>query len=182
MMRARSALLALFLAPLLACGLLPGAAQPAGAVSEPPGDWTLYRNARFGFMIAYPTRLFAPDPERESPDGRAVVSADGRARLLVGAFENADRLSLQDYREFLLRESYAGASIDYAPVKDRWFVLSGTRDGSMFYERVTFTCGGRYINSWAMLYPVSERRLYDRVVERVAKSYAAGAGASGNCD
>ena len=27
----------------------------------------------------------------------------------------------------------------------------------MFYERVTFTCGGRLINSWAMLYPTEER-------------------------
>ena len=52
-----------------------------------------------------------------------------------------------------------------------WFVLSGTRDGTMFYERVTFTCGGRRINSWAMLYPVAERRLYDRIVEQVARSY-----------
>jgi hypothetical protein len=39
-------------------------------------------------------------------------------------------------------------------VRDTWFVLSGTRDGTIFYERVTFTCGGKLINSWAMLYPV----------------------------
>jgi hypothetical protein len=53
-------------------------------------------------------------------------------------------------------------------------VLSGTRDGVMFYERVTFTCGGRRINSWAMLYPAAERGLYDRIVEQVARSYRAG--------
>lgn len=175
MVRPRSILL---LAPLLV-GLL---APPVLAVSEPAGDWTTYRNARYGFIIAYPSRVFAMEPERESADGRAVSSSDGRARLLVGAFENADRLSLKDYREFLLRESYAGADIDYAPVKDRWFVLSGTRDGNMFYERVTFTCGGRYINSWALVYPAAERRLYDRIVERVSKSYVAGAGASGHCE
>jgi hypothetical protein len=133
-------------------------------------------------MIAYPTVLFAPDPERESEDGRAVVSPDGRARLLVGAFVNDQGTDLKAYRDFLLAESYAGATLDYAPVRDRWFVLSGTQADNVFYERVTFTCGGRIINSWAMLYPVSERRIYDRVVERVARSYSPGAGARGDCE
>ncbi len=158
------------------------AASPVQALSQQAGDWTSYRNARYGFMIAYPTALFAPDPEKESDQGRAVVSGDGRARLLVGAFEKADQTSLAAYRAFLLKESYADAAIDYAPVRDKWFVLSGTRDGNMFYERVTFTCGGRIINSWAMVYPAAERRAYDRVVERVARSYAAGAGAKGQCE
>ena len=68
-------------------------------------------------------------------------------------------MNLRDYRSLVLQQSYAGADIDYAPVSGSWFVLSGTRDGVMFYERVTFTCGGRRINSWAMLYPAAERRL-----------------------
>ena len=42
--------------------------------------------------------------------------------------------------------------------------------------------GGRIINSWAMIYPAGERRIYDSVVERVAKSYAPGAGARGDCE
>jgi len=32
--------------------------------------------------------------------------------------------------------------------------------------RVTFTCGGRLINSWAKLYPAIERRRYDPILER----------------
>ena len=170
---------AVLFAASLAIGFV---AAPAHAVTETAGDWTSYRNARYGFMIAYPSALFVANPEKESADGRAIVSIDGRARLLVGAFENSDQTRLSDYRAFLLKESYADADIDYAPVRDKWFVLSGTRDGNMFYERVTFTCGGRLINSWAMVYPSAERHTYDRVVERVAKSYAAGAGAKGNCE
>lgn len=151
------------------------------AASVSTGDWTSYRNALYGFMIAFPSSLFNSDPERESDAGRAMISADGRARLLVGAFQNADGVSLREYREFLIRESYTGAEFDYAPMKDRWFVLSGTREGNMFYERVTFTCGGRIINSWAMIYPIAERRIYDRIVERVARSYSPGAGSRGEC-
>ena len=107
------------------------------------------------------------------------VSRDGNARLLAGALPNDDGMSLRDYRAFVLQQSYPGADIDYAPVRDTWFVLSGTRDGMMFYERVTFTCGGRLINSWAMLYPAAERRLYDRIVEQVARTYRPGAASCG---
>ena len=51
-----------------------------------------------------------------------------------------------------------------------------------FYERVSFTCGGELINSWAMIYPRAEAAFYDRVVEAIAQTYSPGAGRSGNCD
>jgi hypothetical protein len=136
-------------------------------------EMATYTNARYGFRLSYPTAYFKPR-EPLSEEGRVWVSHDGSARLLAGALPNADGMSLEDYRKFVMQQSYPGASIDYAPVRDTWFVVSGTRDGTMFYERVTFTCGGRLINSWAMLYPAEERKLYDRVLERVAKSYRAG--------
>lgn len=155
------------------------AAMSAGTAM---GDWTTYRNARHGFIIGYPTARFADDPANESEDGRLLVSKDGAAKLLVGAFANAESATLSDYRAYLLEKSYTGAQIDYAPVRAKWFVLSGTRDGTMFYERVSFTCGGRLINSWAMLYPAEQRGIWDPVVERIARTYSAGAGRDGACE
>ncbi len=139
-------------------------------------DVATYRNDRHGFSLSYPAGTFTPQsqPTPAGDDGRVFVSRDGSARLLAGALPNADGMSLRDYRSLVLQQSYPGAVIDYAPMRGNWFVLSGTRDGVMFYERVTFTCGGRRINSWAMLYPAAERRLYDRIVEQVARSYRAG--------
>ena len=132
-----------------------------------------YTNKRYGFTLSYPTAHFKPR-EPLSEDGRVWVSHDGNARLLAGALAQRRRHELEDYRKFVMEQSYPGATIDYAPVRDTWFVLSGTREGTMFYERVTFTCGGRLINSWAMLYPAAERKVYDRILERVARSYRAG--------
>jgi hypothetical protein len=137
-----------------------------------------YVNKRYGFTLSYPTSHFSPK-EPLSEEGRVWVSHDGNARLLAGALANADGMTLADYRKYVLEQSYPGASIEYAPVRDTWFVISGTRDGTIFYERVTFTCGGRRINSWAMLYPAAERSVYDRLVERVARSYRAG---TRNCE
>jgi len=162
--------------PLLTAALLAAiagvaAVQPA---AQGPEEIATYFNPRYGFTLSDPTAQFKPQ-EPLSDDGRVWVSHDGNAKLLAGALPNADGMNLREYREFLLKQSYPGAAIDYAPVRDTWFVLSGTREGTMFYERVTFTCGGRVINSWAILYPAGERQVYDRIVERVARSYRAGA-------
>jgi hypothetical protein len=155
---------------------------PTWAASNDLSDWATIHNKRFGFAIAYPSNILFPiDTPSGMTDGRVLQSADGKAKLLVATFENAEKLSLDGYRDFLLSDIYANTKIDYAPQKQRWFVLSGERGSDTFYERVTFSCGGRLINSWAMLYPTAQKKLYDRVVQAVAKTYMAGAGADGNC-
>lgn len=134
--------------------------------------WTTYQNARHGYSIGYPGDVFEERPSNQNVDGRLVVSRDGRVKLLVGAFANEDNLSLDAYRQFLIDGHYAGAKIDYAPVRDRWFVLSGIQDGTGFYERVTFTCDGRVINSWALLYPAEDQKRLERLIEQIARSYS----------
>lgn len=145
-------------------------------------EWVTVKNERHGFAIAYPSQVFEQKGPPTTDQARLFVSKDGKAQLLVGAFENTDHDSLETYRKFLLDDHYAGANIDYAPVRRRWFVLSGTHNGQAFYQRVAFTCGGKLINSWAMLYPASEGKTYDRVVEAIARTFTPGAGRSGACD
>ncbi len=155
---------------------------PTFAAPNDLSDWATIHNKRFGFAIAYPANILFPiDTPSGMTDGRVLQSADGKAKLLVATFENAEKLSLDGYRDFLLSDIYDNTKIDYAPQKQRWFVLSGERGSDTFYERVTFSCGGRLINSWAMLYPTAQKKLYDRVVQAVAKTYTAGAGADGDC-
>jgi hypothetical protein len=163
--------------PLLTVALFAAVAGVAADRSAAQGfdeETATYLNERYGFTLTYPAGRFKPQ-EPLSQEGRVWVSHDGNAKLLAGALPNPDGMKLAEYREFIKKQSYPDANIDYAPVRDTWFVLSGTRDGTIFYERVTFTCGGRLINSWAMLYPEGERKVYDRLVERVARSYRAGA-------
>ena len=157
---------------------LNGTALAAGRLD----DWATLKNDHHGFAIAYPVDVFEQKSAPTTDEGRVLLSKDGKAKLLVGAFENADSQSLEDYRQFLMTEQYAGADIDYAPVKQRWFVLSGTRNGEIFYQRVSFTCGGKLINSWAMLYPEAERKIYDPVLTAIARTYSPGAGHTGACD
>lgn len=176
---------ALFLAALSGCASALSAGPASKALTNASltaSPWAKVKNERHGFAIAYPENVFEQTLPSKTDEGRAFLSKDGKAKLLVGAFVNESEATLKDYRRYLLEEQYAGADIDYAPVKRRWFVLSGTQGGEIFYQRVSFTCGGKLINSWAMLYPASDRKFYDRVVEAVAPTFTPGAGPSGACD
>ncbi len=143
-------------------------------------DWTPHRDDTLGFSMTYPAALFrqvkpkGDDDARDKVEGRSAitfVSRDGKARLVAGAAVNTDAVSIADYRRQNLAESYADAKITYARTSNTWFVVSGNRGDEVFYERVSFTCGGRMINIWAMTYPEAEGALYDRVVERIARSF-----------
>jgi hypothetical protein len=169
-----AAVCALFL--ILLCS-----ANAAWAASKKFGDWAKLRNDRHGFLIAYPAKVFPQQANQTTDEGQVFYSSDARARLLVGAFANQHATTFRAYRRFLLKENYSDADIDYAPVHKRWFILSGTIGNETFYQRVNFTCGGRLINSWAMIYLKAENKFYDRVVEAIAPTYKPGSGSSGNC-
>jgi hypothetical protein len=138
-------------------------------------DWTAYQNSRFGLQMRYPADIFSEQQTSEARDGDLFATRDGSAKLLVGAFENSERHSPASYQRLIARESYPGLHVDYAPVGQRWSVLSGTLGDTMVYEKIMFSCAGRVINSFAIVYPVAERQLYDPIVEAIEDSFRPGA-------
>ena len=141
-----------------------------------------YSNARYGFSLRIPADVFEPGATRNSEAGGLWVSRDGQARMVAAAQTNETKETVPSYRKFLMEQTYAEAAFDYAPVRDTWFVLSGTtKDGQLFYERVSFACEGRYIYGWQLMYPPAEKQRYDRIVEAVHRSYRVGQGPNGNC-
>jgi len=165
--------------PLLIAGILAGTVMlpAAQSLAQDSGGLATYRNERHGFSLSYPAAQFIALPSA-TEDGRQFVSKDGSARLLVGTLPNFDNKNLRDYRTFVLNESYPGAKVDYAPVRDSWFVVSGVRNGTAFYQRVNFVCGGRSINSWAVLFPEAQKAVYEPIIDQVHRDYRLG---TGNC-
>ena len=142
--------------------------------------WSTYKNERFGFRLSYPGGLFTPKETPNNDSGAVWTSADG-ARLLATATPNESAETIESYKEFVMRESYGDARFDYMPTKDTWFVLSGQKGDTIFYERITFVCQGRYIYGWQANYPASQRRKYDPIVEAIHRSYKPGRGEGGDC-
>ena len=64
--------------------------------------------------------------------------------------------------------------MDYAPRGATWFVLSGENERNVFYEKVIFSCSGRIINSFALIYPTESKRDFDPIVEGIEKTFRPG--------
>ena len=137
-------------------------------------DWTPFRNERYGFSLSYPADIFALERTSDAGDGQVFLSRDGDARLLVGVLPNKDRLSPAGYQDYVARQSYPGFAISYRRVSGNWFVLSGEGNGKTFYEKVIFSCDGRLINSFALIYPTEDKRRFDAIVEGIEATFRPG--------
>jgi hypothetical protein len=136
-------------------------------------DWVPYVNERFGFSLRYPA-FFAPERRSNAGDGEVFAGIRGQGRLLVGALENRDGHTVASYMNLIRQQSYAGYNVDYAPRGASWFVLSGENDRDIFYEKVIFSCSGRIINSFALIYPIESKREFDPIVEGIEKTFRPG--------
>jgi len=137
-------------------------------------DWREYRNERYGFSLQYPADIFAVERTAQAGDGQVFVSKIGNARLLVGAFVNEKGYSPASYLAYIARESYGGYAIGYQRLGGSWFVLSGDGRGKVFYEKVVFSCAGRLITSFALLYSVADRDTFDPIIERIEDTFRSG--------
>lgn len=144
-------------------------------------SWTTYQNARFGFALRYPAGVFAADTGQGNDNVHAFVSRDGRAVLRIFATENAAGTTPAKYRRSLIEDRYAGAVFDQTLQRKFWFVLSGTRGGNVFHERITFSCDGKSMHGWQMTYPLTERRSYDGIAKLVYRNYPHGNGPGARC-
>jgi hypothetical protein len=165
-MRTRLAI-PLMLAAGLICLGTPSYAQPS--------DWSDHRNEKYGLSLKYPGEVFKLERMSEAGDGHVFVTQDGHARLLVGALVNASGFTPVAYQDHVARQSYGKFKVTYRPLGKSWFVLSGEGDGKIFYEKVIFSCSGRLINSFAMIYPIERRDVFDPLVEHIEDSFHAGA-------
>jgi hypothetical protein len=136
-----------------------------------PEGWVTYRDPQLDFVFNYPTVIFSVETASSGQRERTFISEDGMARLHAYSGENADGKPLAAHRSAMLADRYSGAKLDYVPVRKNWFVLSGTKSGEMFYERITFTCEGKMIHGWRISYPSERRAMFDRIVEEIHRSY-----------
>jgi len=152
--------------------MVAGLAASLPQVRARGSGWVAYRNAEFNFSLKYPADVFVHDLGQSNENVRTFVSSDGMAVLNVFTTTNFAGASLARYRRSRMEEHYADAAFEKAPQRKYWFVLSGTQRERAFYERVTFSCDGRAIHGWQMIFPVGQRTVYDLVADEVDRTYA----------
>ena len=129
-------------------------------------DWSVYRDKRFGMQINFPASLL--DTVEENREGVVIAGPD--ARLEMSARQVPGLANTQQLRE-LVEQTEGYENVTYSPGGNRWLVVSGYRGDDIFYEKFFLSRG--LVRGFSMQYPVSLRRLYDPVVERMEDSFKA---------
>lgn len=95
----------------------------------------LYGNARFEFTICFPTDPLRPEPESDNGVARVFLAADGTRMLVLGDVNLYDLTPAQMLEREAGRIVKEGGKVTYKASSPGWYVLSGTQDGKVFYQR-----------------------------------------------
>jgi uncharacterized protein YraI len=148
--------------------------QPAAPPAALPAasGWTFYDNPRFGTRIAYPANLFAPLPPPENGDGLGFRSIDGAAKFIVfGQFNVLEKTVEEMLADDLASGQYE--QVTYQRKAANWYVLSGYRQGNVFYRKVIVPAGTDILHAFEIDYPPRHKSVYDTITARMAKSLSA---------
>ena len=128
-----------------------------------------YLNARFGTVCTFPDEIFADrQPEPENGDGQVWLSADG-ASLICSGILNVDDDTPNGFVADEKASKEPGYAVTYSKVGKNWAVLSGMKDGKIFYERRLFGKDGVIHTIW-IEYPPALKSKYDPMVGAIAGS------------
>jgi hypothetical protein len=148
--------------------LLFAVALLADASAATQERWTTYANPRFGTTISYPADLFPQrDPPPENGDGQAFRSRDGRARLAVWGGYNVSSDTPESYLQSIVKPE----NVTYRRVTANYFVVSGLRDGDIYYQRCNFAAKpDDIIHCFVATYPTADKAAMDAIIPRLSQS------------
>jgi hypothetical protein len=132
-------------------------------------DWEVYLDEEHGCRLDYPTALFDPDPEEPGEPQRFSGNDDSVYFRVMGA-ENMSKWTPRDIKDKYLRADMPG-DITYERTKDEFLVLSGYRDGGIFYTKVVVSDDQRIACILDITYPRSLKQQFDGIVTRMSHSF-----------
>ena len=141
-------------------GLIVVVAIAACACPASAQSWRPYHNDRFGTVGASPAGWIAQRPP-DNGDGQIFSSPDGRATLTISAGYNepatpAGLARLAGYED--------AGTVTYRKAGKDWIVVSGQKNGQIFYRRYVLSCANSIWNSVSVDYPAAEKSAYDAIV------------------
>jgi hypothetical protein len=156
------------------CMLFLAAVIPVGVGRAATQSWSYEQDADLGFRYAYPPTLFSEIGGDDKPAFHYFVSHDTDAKFLVGAWDNREGKTPDEFKRWLVTNAGGYEEVTYRPRGRSWFVLSGYRGDDIYYEKVMFSCGGQVVNVMAITYPTERRDLYDQFVEHMEDAFKPG--------
>ena len=111
-------------------------------------------------------------------DTLTLISNDGKAKIVTFGALNSDGVTPAEYRKTLLTEFGGYDQLDYQPAGKSWFVLSGYRGETIYYQKVMFSCQNKVVNVFSINFPTAEKPYYERLVEIMEDNFKTGRGSA----
>ncbi|WP_043645559.1 hypothetical protein [Fundidesulfovibrio putealis] len=147
----------------------PDVAARLDAVCGQTGVYGCYTNHRYGYVVAWPKKYLTGQGESDSGDGQVFSSPDGQARLACWASFN-DVLGESIGQAYAQALQEAGAQVSYKHLGKDFFVISGVKDGMIFYRKTLLAHGVQA--SFELSYAEQLKAAFDPIVKDVARSFS----------
>ncbi|MGJ4939283.1 hypothetical protein ACQR1W_01815 [Bradyrhizobium sp. HKCCYLS1011] len=148
---------------LAATALLTLAGVSASSQAQ-PARWTTYKIPETGTSVDIPSSIFSEPSGRPDGYGERFQTADGRANLTIQSAPNA----AHDSPAAFLAKKNPPAHIQYKRITPRFFAVSSTRGGIVWYNRCNFAHD--FVHCVLINYPAAEERAWDDIVTRISLS------------
>lgn len=127
-----------------------------------------YANHRYGYVVAWPKKFLQPGGESDSGDGQRFRSRDGSAEMACwGVFHEVIGNSLAEAYSEAAGEP--GAQVTYKHLGKDFFVLSGIREGKIFYRKTIRA--GDVEASFELVYSPALKDAFDPIVKDVSGGF-----------
>jgi len=150
-------------------GPSPDVAARLDSVCGRTGVYGCYTNHKYGYVVAWPKMHLTGQGESDSGDGQVFSSPDGQAWLACWAYFN-DVFGESIGQTYAQALQEAGAQVSYKHLGKDFFVISGVRDGMIFYRKTLLAHGVQA--SFELSYAAQLKAAFDPIVKDVARSFS----------
>jgi hypothetical protein len=132
--------------------------------------WRVYDDAAHGCELDYPGAIFAADTVKPD-EPRRFSSSDENIYFRVLGTENTAGWTPAEIKRKYLGSNMPG-DIVYERTKNEFLVLSGYRDGNIFYTKVVVSGDRRVACILDITYPRAMKQRFDEIVTRMSRSFS----------
>lgn len=132
--------------------------------------WAVATNGRFGSTVEYPSSVFTQRLETSINGATdAWSTSDGKATFSIGGTWRSNLGTPQEQARVVAGQD--GQEIDYVQATPRFYVVSGTQRGVVFYRRCNYPkSADGIVDCLTIRYPAAETKWWDPIVTRMSRS------------
>lgn len=138
--------------------------------------WSVYQNDLYRYGVAWPTAGFTAS---ETEKGITLTEEGGRGQIDIYGAMNPEGLGPQQFKD-ALAGSERIREITYTRNGRSWLAVSGYFQGNeergddlIFYAKFMFSADRSRLAAFEVSYPVTDRKRFDAIVERMEDSLTA---------